>query len=191
VKEACGKTAAAVEWVLEFEERGLGIIGLQECRISSAVDGCEGEYRTYYSGKEDGTRQHGVGIYMHRAVTRGEFDIQPVNERLIWVYGNIYGVEQAVFSVYAPTNKKDNAVEVDKFYNTMEKQVQAVRTKYGMTTRIVILGDFNARVGIDGSDNIAEEYNENGEQCANGTFGFRETDDNGAELLTFCVAKKI
>jgi hypothetical protein len=127
---------------------------------------------------------------MHRAVTRGEFDIQPVNERLIWVYGNIYGVEQAVFSVYAPTNKKDNAVEVDKFYNTMEKQVQAVRTKYGMTTKIVILDDFNARVGIDGSDNIAEEYNENGEQCANGTFGFRETDDNGAELLTFCVAKQ-
>ena len=50
-----------------------------------------------------------------------------------------------------------------------------------MTTKIVILGDFNARVGIDGS---------NGEQCANGTFGFRETDDNGAELLIFCVAKQ-
>jgi hypothetical protein len=88
-KEACGKTAAAVEWVMEFEERGLGIIGLQECRIPSAMDGCEGEYRTYYSGKEDGTRQHGVGIYMHSAVTRGEFEIQPVNERLLWVYGNI------------------------------------------------------------------------------------------------------
>ena len=28
-KEACGKTAAAIdEWVMEFEERGLGIIGL-------------------------------------------------------------------------------------------------------------------------------------------------------------------
>ena len=40
-KEACGKTAAAVEWVMEFEERGLGIIDLQECRIPSAMDGCE------------------------------------------------------------------------------------------------------------------------------------------------------
>ena len=28
----------------------------------------------------------------------GEFDIQPVNERIIWVYGAIYGEEnQAVF----------------------------------------------------------------------------------------------
>ena len=93
------------------------------------------------------------------------------------------------FFVYAPTNKKDNAVEVDKFYNTMEKQVQAVRTKYGKGTKIIILDDFNARVGNDGSDNIAEEYNDDGEACANGAFGFRETDDNGAELLTFCVAK--
>ena len=25
-KEACGQTAAAVEWVLEFEDRGLGIV---------------------------------------------------------------------------------------------------------------------------------------------------------------------
>jgi hypothetical protein len=41
-KEACGQqTAGAVEWVLEFETRGLGIIGLQECRIPSGMDGTE------------------------------------------------------------------------------------------------------------------------------------------------------
>jgi hypothetical protein len=32
-KEACGQTAAAVEWTMEFEARGLGVVGLQECRI--------------------------------------------------------------------------------------------------------------------------------------------------------------
>ena len=105
-KEACGQTAGAVEWVLEFESRGLGIIGLQECRIPSGMDGTEGEYRTFYSGNAEGKRQHGVGLYMHNRVTSGEFDIQPVNERIIWVYGSIYAVDQAVFSVYAPTNKK-------------------------------------------------------------------------------------
>ena len=49
-KEACGKTAAVTEWVIEFENRGLGIIGLQECRIPSGMDGCEGSYRTFYAG---------------------------------------------------------------------------------------------------------------------------------------------
>ena len=60
-----------------------------------------------------GKRQHGVGLYMHNRVTSGEFEIQPVNERIIWV-------DQAVFSVYAPTNKKDNVAEVDKFYSSGE-----------------------------------------------------------------------
>ena len=88
------------------------------------------------------------------------------------------GVDQAVFSVYAPTNKKDNVAEVDKFYSTLEKQVNEVRTKYGPETKIIILGDFNARVGTDGADNMTEERNEADEVCANGTFGFAETDDN-------------
>jgi exonuclease III len=130
-----------------------------------------------------GKRQHGVGLYMHNRVTSGEFEIQPVNERIIWV-------DQAVFSVYAPTNKKDNVAEVDKFYSTLEKQVNEVRTKYGPETKIIILGDFNAGVGTDGADNMTEERNEADEVCANGTFGFEETDDNGAELITFCVTKQ-
>ena len=66
-----------------------------------------------------------------------------------------------------------------------------VRTKYGVEkTKIVILGDFNARVGTDGSDNVTEENNESGDACANGFFRFAKTDDNGAELLTFCLAKQ-
>jgi hypothetical protein len=62
------------------------------------MDGSKKNYRLFYSGNEDGKRQHGVGIYMHSTATSGEFDIQPVNERIIWVYGAIYGEEnQAVF----------------------------------------------------------------------------------------------
>jgi hypothetical protein len=68
--------------------------------------------------------------------------------------------------------------------------VSIVRTKYGVETKIVILGDFNAQVGMDGLDNVTEENNESGDACANGFFGFAKTDDNGAELLTFCQAKQ-
>ena len=102
---------------------------------SAEWDESEGNYRTFYSGNEDGKRQHGVGIYMHSTATSGEFDIQPVNERIMWANGAIYGVKQTVFSVYAPTNKTDNAAEVDNFYSTLERQVSAVRTKYGLETK--------------------------------------------------------
>lgn len=67
------------------------------------------------------------------------------------------------------------------------EQIKVVRTKYGSASKIIKLGDFNARVGNDGSDNMTEEYNDENEECANGKFSFVETDDNGAELLTFCV----
>ena len=68
----------------------------------------------------------------------------------------------------------------------IKKSIRFVQMNYGSEAWIVILGDYNARVGVDGSDNIAEECNEkNDEICANGMFGFEGTDDNGAELLTF------
>ena len=70
------------------------------------MDGKEGGYRTFYSENEKSTRQHGVSIYMHDIVVSGEFEIQPVNERIILVYGSIYGVDQAVFSVYAPDKQE-------------------------------------------------------------------------------------
>jgi hypothetical protein len=153
-KEADGRVAAALEWACEFEARGLGVIGLQECRVPGQVDGQEGEcYRTFYSGNRDGESRHGVGLFLHEKVTRGEFDIQQVNERLMWAYGSIYGVQQAVFSVYAPTNRSDNEHEVTEFYSVMEREVRTVRTKYGADTPIVILGDFNARVGNGGAEN--------------------------------------
>jgi hypothetical protein len=49
--------------------------------------------------------------------------------------------------------------EVDKFYAQLEQEVGNVRANYGPGVKIVILGDFNARIGTDGSDNIDEECN--------------------------------
>ena len=61
-KEICGATAAASEWILEFQARGLGVVGLQECRVKGNMAGKEGPYHTFYTGeKED--REHGMGIF--------------------------------------------------------------------------------------------------------------------------------
>ena len=128
---------------------------------------------------------------MHAKVTCGEFNIQQVDERLMWVYGLIYGVQQAVFSVYAPTYRLDNEHEVTQFYSVMERKVGIVRKKYGADTPIVILGDFNARVGNGGAENRYEEcVEEGGQECPLGIFGYDEVNDNGAELTIFCTREK-
>jgi exonuclease III len=192
-KEADGRVAAALKWACEFEARGLGVIGLQECRVPGQVDGQEGEcYRTFYSDNRDGESKHGVGLYLHTKVTRGEFDIQQVSERVMWVYGSIYGVQQAAFSVYAPTNRSDNEHEVMEFYSLLEREVRAVRKKYGADVPIVILGDFNARVENGGAEDRYEECaEEGGQECPLGIFEFDVVNDNGAELTTFCVREKL
>ena len=41
-RELCGATAAATEWVLEFQARQLDVVGLQECRVSGNKVGSEG-----------------------------------------------------------------------------------------------------------------------------------------------------
>ena len=111
---------------------------------------------------------------MHAKVTRGEFDIQRVNDRLMWVYGSIYGVQQAVFSVYAPTYRSDNEHEVTEFYSVLEREVRTVRKKYGADAPIVILVDFNARVGNGGAENRYEECVEvGGHECPLGVFWIR------------------
>lgn len=49
-----------------------------------------------------------------------------------------YGKDQAVFSVYAPTNRTDNRIEVADFYASLEKEVRKVREAYGANTRIQV-----------------------------------------------------
>lgn len=108
---------------------------------------------------------------------------------------NIKGTEERILPVLLCLQEEDlsymdNAAEVAEFYATLEREISKVRKEYGAEANIIILGDFNARVGTDGADNRFEEYNAQGEQCAIGTFGFEEANDNGAELNVFCVTRK-
>ena len=102
-REICGATVAASEWILEFQARGLGVVGLQECRVKGDMAGKEGPYHTFYTGeKED--REHGVGIFVLENIISGEVEIRHVNARLMWIAGVIYGVHHVIVSAYAPTN---------------------------------------------------------------------------------------
>jgi hypothetical protein len=64
-------------------------------------------------------------------------------------------------------------IEVAEFYTTLlERKIGKVRERYGEDAKIIILGYFNARVGIDGVDKQTEECNAQREKCTIGTFDF-------------------
>ena len=77
------------------------------------------------------------------------------------VVGELSGVnKQAIISAYAPTNDEKNAVASDNFHEKLEKELTSIRGKHGTGIGITILGDFNARVGNDGSDLYHTETDE-------------------------------
>ena len=186
-RELCGAAAAAAtEWVLEFQARQLDVVGLQECRVCGNKVGSEGPYRTFYTGEEE-KKVHGVGIFILERIMNGEFEVQHVSARCMWIVGELSGVKQVIVSAYAPTNDEKNAVASDNFYEKLEKEVASIREKHGTGIGITILGDFNARVGNDGSDLYNAETDEIlGTSGAKGVYGLPEINENGQRLILFC-----
>ena len=183
-KEVCGETAAASEWILEFQARELGVIGLQECRVMGNMVGKEGPYINFHTGEKT-EREYGVEIFLLEHITSGEFEVRHVNARLMWVVGNIFGVKQAVVTAYAPTNDEKNRAASEVFYEIMSTEIKSIRDKYGEQIEIVILGDFNARIGNDGGELYASKENSE-DMAVNGRFGFPEKNENGYRLTLFC-----
>jgi len=78
-------------------------------------------------------------------------------------------------------------VASDNFYEKIEKELASIREKHGARIGITILGDFNARVGNDGSDLYNAKTDEIlGTTGSKGVFGLPEINENGHRLILFC-----
>ncbi|XP_051644172.1 craniofacial development protein 2-like [Manacus candei] len=81
-----------------------------------------------------------------------------------------------LFSIYAPTLQADPA-EKDKFYTDLRRLTQ----KMPADDKIIILGDFNTRVG----------KNSEAWKGILGKHGVRNCNDNGRLLLEFCAEQQL
>ena len=79
----------------------------------------------------------------------------------------------SVIAVYAPTNEAGNEEETKKFYRALQDCVR----KTPKRDMLLVMGDFNARVGND----------TNAWRGTIGRFGPEELNQNGVKLLDFCA----
>lgn len=102
-----------------------------------------------------------------------EFIIPPHsgNERLLSLVLNTHVGKFRVINVYAPTLNSTSEAK-DSFYGTLDKSIRSTPAN----EQIIILGDFNARVG---ADNIAWP-------SILGKFGIGKVNENGQRLLELC-----
>ena len=126
-----------------------------------------------YSGVQEGRAKAGVAIYVTEELGVYIKEWKCISERMVLVKLRIREEWLCFVQVYAPT--EDSSVEEkEEFFSTLQETVSGLQCK----DRVIILGDFNARVG-----NRRGEWRE-----VNGGCGEETCNDNGRRLLEFCAS---
>ena len=159
----------------ELARYQIDVIALSETRFAGEGQLTEmNGYTIHWIGKkEEETREYGVGFAIKASLSSTLAELpRGINERLMTLRlpleGNRY---VTLISAYAPT-LKSSADTISSFYQTLRETILGIPKD----DKLVLLGDFNARVGND-----CETWN------AIGAFGVGLQNDNGLCLLQLCT----
>ena len=165
------------------QKHNIDIIGIQEHRLNIPPETkihCEyikgTEYLFIYSSAVNGIGGTGLiikSIYLSRIK-----NIINISPRIISVTltsnPNI-----TIISVYSPTNMADEN-KIHEFYNDLDDYIKTIPVH----NVIVIVGDFNARIGRNNNSIQKNKY-----------FGIHtysdETNENGSHLIDFCLSNNL
>lgn len=123
----------------------VSIAALQRTRHASSGSLREENYTFFWNGKEpDKPRLYGVGFAVRNSLMASVEPQTGGTERILSIgMATAAGVIN-IFSVYAPTLGTSDDIK-DHFYDELDTQIARIP----QTGPVLILGDFNARVGSD------------------------------------------
>ena len=170
-----GKTA---QIVAEAKKYRVKVLGISECRWSGF-----GRLRTatretiLYSGRDDNVHQSGVALLLNKETAESLLDWNPVSDRIITARFNSKYIKTTCVQVYAPTNDAEPEVK-DEFY----EQLQAVIERAPSHDMLVMMGDWNAKVGRSnqGEEGIVGKHALEGDRT-----------DNGERFVNFCALNNL
>ena len=162
----------------ELKSLNIDIAALQETRLEKQGNIQEKDYTFYWIGKEEGRRDAGVAFAIKNEIA-SKLPAMPkgVTERIMTLRLPI-GKERflTLINVYAPTMTYPDE-DKEAFYRLLSTTVDKVPTE----DKLIMLGDFNARVGKDFKtyDGIL------------GKHGRGNKNSNGDLLLSLCSQKEL
>ena len=164
----------------ELEAHNIDIAALQETRREKTGIFDEKGYTFYYIGidKPEGPRNAGVAFAIKKEISTKLADVpKGITERLM-TFRMPIGKERflTLINVYAPTMTYPDE-DKDAFYRLLTTTIDKVPT----ADKLIVLGDFNARVGKDFStyDGVM------------GKHGKGNKNSNGDLLLSLCTEKEL
>ena len=161
----------------ELRRYNIDIAALSETRLADSGEITEtgSGYTFFWSGKsKDEAREAGVGFAVRTSIVRNLESLpRGVNDRLMVMKVPLKGkTSLTLISAYAPTMAYP-IEQKELFYQKLGELVRAVPS----SDKLLLLGDFNARVGRD-----HEAWPE-----VIGKHGVGQENSNGQLLLTFCA----
>ncbi|XP_044751629.1 craniofacial development protein 2-like [Coccinella septempunctata] len=136
------------------------------------------KYENYvlcYSGKPKHDRAHsGVGILLHEKCVDLIDTIEYVSDRILRVTLILPRGHLHLVSIYAPDMSKTRE-ESDVFYRELQNTID----KIDNSGRIILFGDFNARIGSEEIDGVKQRFNES------------VLNENGDLLNDFCARNEM
>ncbi|XP_046846769.1 uncharacterized protein LOC124440415 [Xenia sp. Carnegie-2017] len=159
----------------ELARYNIDIAALSETRFANEGQLTEnvGGYTFFWSGRSaDERRESGVSFAIRNHLVQKLANLPKVtNDRLMSMQIHLHdGKRATLISAYAPTMKNPEDVK-DRFYEDLDTMLSSVRS----TDKLILLGDFNARVGRDSAwDGVI------------GKSGVGKCNSNGLRLLELC-----
>merc|ERR1711911_495501 len=165
----------------ELKRYNIPICALSETRFADEGDLTEREagYTFFWSGrKAEEKRESGVGFaILSSLVSKLDQPPKGINDRLMTLRLPLQGKKFAtLISAYAPTMTNPDEFK-EKFYEDLNSAISSVPKQ----DKLIILGDFNARVGQDHKTWAG----------VLGTQGIGSCNDNGLLLLQTCASHKL
>ena len=159
---------------MELAKYNIDIAALSETRLSDSGSVTDLDYTFFWSGRpEVERREAGVGFAVKKEIVSTLTEMpRPISDRIMTMRlpldKNAYAT---LISVYAPTltNSDDNKEE---FYN----QLTSTLGQVPRTDKLLLIGDFNARIGSDFSK----------WHTVMGRHGIGKCNSNGELLLNLC-----
>ena len=165
----CRKTAIISG---ELKRLNIDIAALQETRLADSGQLREHDYTFFWRGRAaDEVRIHGVGFAVKNTLLPSITQPSGGNERILTMSLQTRSGKVNIISAYAPTLDADPEVK-DRFYDELSDVVSRIPSEEEM----ILLGDFNARVGRDN-----EAWS-----GSLGPHGVGNVNENGQRLLEMC-----
>src|ERR1700744_6332528 len=137
-----------LEMELALEKIKWDVVGVSEVRKPG--EECiklQSGHTFYYRGSDSQTLIHGVGLFINKRWSNHMTHTKSISDRVIYAclkLNSKYSIK--VIQAYAPTSTHDDE-EVEAFYEDVSTAMEENRTHY-----LLLVGDFNAKLGKRGED---------------------------------------